>query len=87
MQVNRPQLHDGPILWAKPIREPDGKVHVGRGTSGLSYRVKQGREWQVLVSASRGREIVVGSAKLQDHALALAAMWEQAVLTGRVDID
>ncbi len=44
------------------------------------YRVKQGRgEWQVVVIASRGREVIVGSARLQDHALALAGMWEQAV--------
>ncbi|HLT35724.1 MAG TPA: hypothetical protein VK034_05550 [Enhygromyxa sp.] len=87
VQVNRPAIHEGPIQWEKPVRGPDGKVRLGRGKSGLSYRIKQAREWQVQVVASRGRELLVGSARLQDHALALAGMWEQAVLAGRVDVD
>jgi hypothetical protein len=88
VQVNRPPSVDGPIEWSRPTRGPTGgKVRLGQGRSGLSYRVEQGREWRVLVIASRGREIVVGSAKLQDHALALAGMWEHAVLSGRLDMD
>lgn len=79
--------HEGPVMWGKIVREPDGKVRPGQGQSGLAYRVKQQREWQVTAVTRRGREIVVGSARMQDHALALAAMWEQAVLSGRVDID
>jgi hypothetical protein len=77
----------GPIEWAKLVREPDGKARYGQGQSGLRYRLKQVREWQVVAVTRRGRELVVGSARMQDHALALAGMWEQAVLSGRVDID
>src|SRR5690606_2855494 len=47
VQVNRPAIHEGPIQWEKPVRGPDGKVRLGRGKSGLSYRIKQAREWQV----------------------------------------
>lgn len=87
VQVNRPSPGDGPIAWSKVLREGDRKRRLGHGRSGLIYRVDQGREWTVVVTASRGRELLVGSAKLQDHALALAGMWEQAVLSGRVDVD
>lgn len=87
VQVNRPLAPEGPIYWEKPVRGPQGKIREGQGRSGLRYRVEQGREWQVVVSASRGRTLLVGSAKLHDHALALAALWEQAVLSGRVDVD
>lgn len=87
MQVKRREPSDGPIAWAKASREGGRKLRVGHGRSGLMYRVKQAREWVVVVIASRGREFVVGSARLQDHALALAGMWEQAVLSGRIDLN
>jgi hypothetical protein len=42
--------------------------------------------WRVTVISSRHEEVEVGSARMQDHAMALAAMWEQAVLSGRIDM-
>lgn len=90
VQINRPPLGDGPVAWSRLTREGGRRRCEGHGESGLRYRVERvelRREWVVIVIASRGREIMVGSAKLQDHALALAGMWEQAVLSGRVDVD
>jgi hypothetical protein len=78
---------EGPIGWGKLVRAAEGKVRHGQGESGLRYRLEQVREWQVIAVTRRGRELVVGSARMQDHALALAGMWEQAVLSGRVDVD
>ncbi len=87
VKTHRAVPTEGPIVWGKPVRSPEGKVRIGHGRSGMMYRVKQGGQWQVLVVAGRGRELEIGSARLQDHALALAGLWEQAVLSGRIDMD
>ena len=85
VRVNRPQTLDGPIEWSGVVRVGGAKLRQGRGRSGLSYRVRQSGGWQVVVMC-RQREVEVGSARMQDHALALAQMWEQAVLSGRIDM-
>ncbi|WP_146156453.1 hypothetical protein [Enhygromyxa salina] len=61
-------------------------MREGQGQSGLLYRVHQCSGWVVTVYGPRGNEVEVGSARMQDHALALAGMWEQAVASGRIDM-
>ncbi len=39
-----------------------------------------------MVEGGHGQIIEVGSARMQDHAQALASMWELAVISGRIDI-
>ena len=77
---------DGPIVWGKIIREQGVKCRSGQGDTGLIYLVSRQREWGVVVRTPRGRELEIGTARLQDHAMALACLWEQAVASGRVDM-
>lgn len=39
-----------------------------------------------MVETAGQQTLEIGSARMQDHATALAAMWEQAVLSGRIDV-
>lgn len=86
VRVNRPETVDGPITWSEVQRLAGLKTRVGKGQSGLRYFVRQQGHWSVTVVSSRREEIEVGTARMQDHALALAALWEQAVLCGRIDM-
>lgn len=86
VRVNRPQMVEGPIVWSEVARVAGLKTRGGRGQSGLRYWIRQQGEWKVTVVSSRREEVTVGSARMQDHALALASMWEQAVLDGRIDM-
>ena len=86
VQVNARVRREGPISWGKMSREGGVKSRTGHGKTGLVYILSRAREWRVVVLSTRGREVEVGTARLQDHAMALAAMWEQAVASGRVDM-
>lgn len=85
VRVNRPDPGAGPIAWQRVTRVAGLKMRVGRGASGLEYVLRQGADWQVSVRGRRS-EVQIGSARMQDHARALAAMWEQAVASGRIDM-
>ena len=85
VRVNRPVAEEGPIEWERPTRVAGLKIRVGRGRSGLEYVLRQGADWRVSVRGRRN-EVQIGSARMQDHARGLAAMWEQAVLNGRIDM-
>jgi hypothetical protein len=99
VRVNRPVSMEGPIAWAETAKLAGVQVRCGRGQSGLRYHVRKrgssgpgassavgsGADWRVSVVTPRS-ELEIGSARMQDHALALAGMWEQAVLSGRIDM-
>ena len=79
----------GPIEWETLARQGELRIRSGQGRSGLAYSVTRRREWHVSVSASAGGrevEVEVGRARMHDHALVLACLWEQAVLSGRIDM-
>lgn len=86
VRVNRAEPVEGPIKWEAMQRVVGVQLRMGRGQSGLIYRVRRQDEWRVTVIGSRRQEIEVGSARMQDHAMALAGLWEQAVLNGRIDM-
>lgn len=89
VRVNRPAdegSSDDPIHWGG-IRRRDGvRVRCGQGRSGLRYWLVDQRSWRVMVETAGQQTLEIGSARMQDHATALAAMWEQAVLSGRIDV-
>jgi hypothetical protein len=92
VRVNRPASVDGPIAWGEMGRLAGVQVRCGRGQSGLRYHVRRrsGKagstpEWRVGVMGARGEQDI-GSARMEDHALVLAGLWEQAVLGGRIDM-
>lgn len=98
VRVNRPVGTEGPIAWAEMGTLAGVQLRCGRGQSGLRYHVRKrsgtagsgsaggaGADWRVSVVTARS-EVEVGSARMQDHALALAGLWEQAVLSGRIDM-
>jgi hypothetical protein len=99
VRVNRPVETAGPIAWMETAKLAGVQVRCGRGRSGLRYHVRKrpstgagaasavgaGADWRVSVVTPRS-ELDIGSARLQDHALALAGMWEEAVLSGRIDM-
>lgn len=76
---------EDPIAWAKVERIAGRKLRQGTGRSGLVYHVVQGEQWRVWVETPRTR-MEIGSARMQDHALALAALWEHGVSSGRIDM-
>jgi hypothetical protein len=86
VRVNRPTSVDGPITWGEMGKLAGVQVRCGRGQSGLRYhvRTRPGSDWRI--GAVGTHELEIGSAHLEDHALALASMWEQAVLSGRIDM-
>lgn len=87
VQVNRTEVPSpGPIEWSSISREDGLRVREGRGRSGLVYRALRSQSWRVFVQSKANEELEIGSARMQDHALGLAAMWEQAVLSGRIDV-
>jgi hypothetical protein len=86
VRVNRPSAVDGPIIWDRMTRTTGTKLREGQGRSGLVYRVRNRHGWTVTVASGSREEVEIGSSRLQDHALALAGMWEQAVLSGRIDM-
>jgi hypothetical protein len=93
VRVNRPASVDGgPIAWGEMKKLAGVQVRCGRGQSGLRYHLRKrsgnagaAAEWRVGVVGAR-HELDIGSARMEDHALALAGMWEQAVLGGRIDM-
>jgi hypothetical protein len=89
VRVNRPVGTDGPIAWAETATLAGVQVRCGRGQSGLRYHARKrsgaGADWRVSVVGPRS-DLDIGSARMHDHALALAGMWEQAVLSGRIDM-
>lgn len=80
---------DGPIAWGETATLAGVRVRSGRGESGLRYHIRKlsgpGTDWRVSV-VNQQSDLDIGSARMQDHALALACMWEQAVLSGRIDM-
>jgi hypothetical protein len=83
---------DGPIAWGEMGKLAGVQVRCGRGRSGLRYHVRKrpgnagaAAEWRIGVVGAN-RELDIGSARMEDHALALAGMWEDAVLGGRIDM-
>lgn len=64
----------------KRSNSPGSGARPGAGSA-----VGAGADWRVSVVTARS-ELEIGSARMQDHALALAGMWEQAVLSGRIDM-
>jgi hypothetical protein len=88
VRVNRPTAHDAedPIQWGAFRRREGLRVRCGQGKSGLRYWLVDQRSWRVMVEAAGHRTLEIGSARMQDHASALAAMWELAVLSGRIDV-
>jgi hypothetical protein len=89
VRVNRPVDMDGPIAWGETATLVGVQVRCGRGESGLRYHIRKrpgpGADWRVSVVGPHS-DLDIGSARMQDHALALAGMWEQAVLSGRIDM-
>jgi hypothetical protein len=99
VRVNRPTGVEGPIAWGETATLAGVQVRCGRGQSGLRYHIRKrpstgpgtgtavgaGADWRISVVTPRS-ELDIGSARLHDHALALAGMWEQAVLSGRIDM-
>lgn len=89
VRVNRPTLEDRsdePIQWGTIRRREGLRVRCGQGRSGLRYWLVDQRSWRVMVETAGQKTLEIGSARMQDHATALAAMWEQAVLSGRIDV-
>ncbi|MCA9684127.1 MAG: hypothetical protein KC457_18150 [Myxococcales bacterium] len=89
VRVNRREAQTS-ITWSKLGRAEGVTSRDGHGPSGLVYRLLRdqhgGGLWRVTVSGSQGRVIEVGSARMQDHAMALANLWEQGVESGRIDV-
>lgn len=87
VRVNRPTLDaDAAIQWGSIQRREGIRVRAGLGQSGVRYWLVDRRGWRVMIETADHRTLEIGSARMQDHASALASMWEQAVLSGRVDV-
>ncbi len=88
VRVNRPvdTLADDLITWGAIRRREGLRVRSGQGRSGVRYWLVNEQSWRVMVETSGHKTLEVGRARMQDHATALAAMWEQAVLSGRIDV-
>jgi hypothetical protein len=89
VRVNRPPSEANsadPIQWGAIRRREGLRVRSGQGRSGLRYWLVDQLSWRVMVEAAGHQTLEIGRARMQDHAIALAALWEQAVLSGRIDV-
>lgn len=91
VRLNRPEVGEGderdqPIEWGPIRRQADLRVRCGKGKSGVRYWLVDQGNWRVMIETATHKALEIGSARMQDHARALAAMWEQAVLSGRIDV-
>lgn len=87
VRVNRPAGETGKAIEWGPVQRREGvRVRGGVGQSGVRYWLVDRRGWRVMIETADRRTLEIGSARMQDHASALASMWEDAVLSGRIDV-
>ncbi|MFV8756656.1 hypothetical protein ACNOYE_39435 [Nannocystaceae bacterium ST9] len=89
VRVNRPAVGEGsdePIQWAQLRRREGVRVRCGQGRSGVRYWLVDQSSWRVMIETANHKTLEIGSARMQDHAVALAVMWERAVQSGRIDV-